>query len=489
MFLRNERALGASPDGQGGTAVKNGTLGTVTSVQGQGEAARLSVRLDPKDAVTPKSEVTFAVKDYNALAHGYAATIHKAQGVTVERAHVLASAAMDRHSVYVALTRHREGVRLHWARDELGSREGLGRTLSRQRTKDVTLDYAGPEGTARAQTAFAARRGVHPLAPDSEIVIRSPIERARASHAAAAQYLDQAERQMQPPPVPLLPAQRDLTGRDSLGRGTTLQEIARAADQDPKVQREATDRVQWLRAAYRDPQQAETRLAALIKDSQGDRAEAAAKLRERPEQLGALLGREGLFAGRGTQLDRARARSAVNSITGGLQREAVARQKAGTDYVAAVEAQRTRDSIGVPGLSQRAWRAVEAVEQARAASVAQDSQTGPQAYWRSVAATQSPEVAKAWQREVVARPEVVAELQAMAEAAEQRLGAQAVGQGNTAGQGITMSSREGLAGISRAVSAVRDGQQAVQAQERAQMRTQEVKQQRLGIRRGPGIGR
>jgi ATP-dependent exoDNAse (exonuclease V) alpha subunit len=44
MFLRNERALGATPDGQGGTAVKNGTLGTVTSVQGQGEAAKLSVR-------------------------------------------------------------------------------------------------------------------------------------------------------------------------------------------------------------------------------------------------------------------------------------------------------------------------------------------------------------------------------------------------------------------------------------------------------------
>jgi hypothetical protein len=104
-------------------------------------------------------------------------------------------------------------------------------------------------------------------------------------------------------------------------------------------------------------------------------------------------------------------------------------------------------------------------------------------------AKQSPEVAKARQREVVARPEVAKELQAMAEAAEQRLGAQAVGQGNTAGQGITMSSREGLAGISRVVSAVRDGQQAVQAQERAQVRTQEAEQQRLGIRRGPGMGR
>jgi hypothetical protein len=320
-------------------------------------------------------------------------------------------------------------------------------------------------------------------------VLRSPIERARASNAAAAQYLDRAERQLEPPPPPLLAAYRDPTGRDSMGRGTTPEEIARAVEGDPKVRQEAADRAQWLNAAYRDPQQAEAKLVALIRDSQGDRAEAARRLRERPEQLGALRGREGLFAGHGAQLDRATARSAAGSIASGLQREAVARQKAGTDYVASVEAKRTRNGVEVPGLSQRAWRAVEAVEQARATSMAQDSQKGPQAYWRSMIASQSTEVAKAWQREVVARPEVAKELQAMAEAAEQRLGAQAVGHGNTAGQGTTMSSREGLAGISRAVSAVRDGQQAARAQEREQTRAQEAEQQRLGLRQGRGLGR
>jgi hypothetical protein len=487
MFLRNERALGASPDGQGGTAVKNGTLGTVTGVRGQGKVARLSVRLDSKDAATPAPEVTFAVKDYDALTHGYAATIHKAQGVTVEQAHVLASSAMDRHSAYVALTRHREGVRLHWARDELGSREGLDRTLSRQRAKDVTLDYAGPEGKRRAQTAFASRRGVHPLAPESEIVVRSPIERARASNQAAAAYLDRVERQMEPPPAPLLPAYRDPTGRDSLGRGTTAEEITRAADQDPKVQREATDRAQWLRAAYRDPEQAEAKLATLIQDSQGDRTEAAAKLRERPEVLGALRGREGLFAGRGAQLDRAGARSAAGSIASGLQREDVAREKAGTDYVAAVEAQRTRDSIEVPGLSQRAWRAVEAVEQARKASTVQETRTAPQAYWQAVAGQQNPELAKTWQQEVVARPEVAKELRAVTEGAEQRLGALGQGSAVRGTAGAAAQSREGLAGINRAVEAVRDAERAVQAQERVQARAQEAEQQKLGIR--PGLGR
>ncbi|MFC7557578.1 hypothetical protein ACFQU7_43210 [Pseudoroseomonas wenyumeiae] len=64
------------------------------------------------------------------------------------------------------------------------------------------------------------------------------------------------------------------------------------------------------------------------------------------------------------------------------------------------------------------------------------------------------------------------------------------------GQGLTAEaaeaaalSREGLAGVGRAVAAVREGQRAVEMQERIQARSQAAEQQRLGIRRGPGLGR
>jgi Ti-type conjugative transfer relaxase TraA len=489
MFLRNERALGASAEGQGGTAVKNGTLGTVTSIQGQGEAARLTVRLDAKDAATAAAEVSFGVRDYGALTHGFAATIHKAQGVTVERAHVLASRAMDRHAAYVALTRHREGVRLHWARDELGSREGLTRTLSRQRAKDVTLDYAGPEGETRAREAFASRRGVHPLAPESEIVARLPAERARASGEAAAACLDQAAAQAEPP-SPLLPAQRDSTGRDSLGRGTSPQEIAAAVERDPAVRQEAADRAQWLRAAYRDPVQAEAQLDALLWENRDDRNQVAARLRQQPDILGRLRGSEGLFSGRGAQLERASAVSAVRSVASGLEREAAARQRAGETYRTEVAAQRARDAVEVPGLSQRAWRAVEALEQARTTSRPPEAGKASQAYWQALAGRPDPAMAEAWQRVVRRQPEVVAELRAVAAAAEQRLGPQGVEQSLTAGAAEAAAPlREGLAGVARAVVAMREGQRAVEALERVQARSQEVEQQRLGIRRAPGLGR
>ena len=179
MFERNERALGAG-FGRPGVAVKNGTLGTVLEVADGGQ--RLTVRLDgPGGPATPGAGqegrdgggrvVTFSTRDYAHVEHGYAATIHKAQGVTVDWAHVLASSHMDRHAAYVGLTRHRDGIALHYGRDEFADAAALARTLGRQRAKDTSLDYgAERDGDALARQ-YAERRG---LAPDSQIVLRRP---------------------------------------------------------------------------------------------------------------------------------------------------------------------------------------------------------------------------------------------------------------------------------------------------------------------------
>lgn len=138
MFLRNERSLG----------VKNGTLGTIEQVSAEG----MKVRLDSG------ARVAFDAKDYAAVDHGYAATFHKAQGVTVDRAHVLATPGMDRHSAYVGMSRHRDGAQLHYGRDDFADQRQLVRALSRDRGKDMAGDYARPEqDQARA---FADRREI-----------------------------------------------------------------------------------------------------------------------------------------------------------------------------------------------------------------------------------------------------------------------------------------------------------------------------------------
>ena len=121
MFLKNERSLG----------VKNGSLGRVESVS----AVRLAVQLDDGRSVA------FDVKDYTHVDHGYAATIHKAQGMTVDQVHVLASPGLDAHASYVGLSRHRDRVDLHYGRDDFADRDKLVRTLSRERSKDMASDY------------------------------------------------------------------------------------------------------------------------------------------------------------------------------------------------------------------------------------------------------------------------------------------------------------------------------------------------------------
>jgi Ti-type conjugative transfer relaxase TraA len=137
MFLKNDRELG----------VKNGSLGTVAEVSKDS----MRVVLDGAE----RREVSFALKDYAALDHGYAATVHKAQGATVDKAFMLATPGMDRHLAYVGMTRHRDGVEVYAGRDDFKGVEELKEKLSRARPKDSTLDYAQRRGmeAARAQKA------------------------------------------------------------------------------------------------------------------------------------------------------------------------------------------------------------------------------------------------------------------------------------------------------------------------------------------------
>ncbi len=116
LFRENNRDLG----------VKNGMLGTVARVSGPDEldGQRLVVRLDSAQGPGLGRAVSVSMEDYAAVDHGYATTIHKSQGATVDRAYVLASETMDRHLTYVAMTRHRDGVQLYAGRDEFAGRQG-----------------------------------------------------------------------------------------------------------------------------------------------------------------------------------------------------------------------------------------------------------------------------------------------------------------------------------------------------------------------------
>ncbi|BBO86727.1 hypothetical protein DSCO28_72930 (plasmid) [Desulfosarcina ovata subsp. sediminis] len=122
LFLRNEKSIG----------VKNGTFGTIQAVSIDGV---LNVFTDNQKTVRVDSHF------YNNFTHGYAATIYKLQGATIDRTFFLASDGIDRHTGYVAMSRHRDQVNLYYSRDKYQNYEDLKRKLANVGEKELLGDY------------------------------------------------------------------------------------------------------------------------------------------------------------------------------------------------------------------------------------------------------------------------------------------------------------------------------------------------------------
>jgi Ti-type conjugative transfer relaxase TraA len=153
IFLENNRDL----------AVKNGMLGTVEHV----EKGKIIARLDGRSG----DSVSILTDSYQAIDHGYATTIHKNQGATVDRAFVLASSTMDRHLTYVAMTRHRDSVQLYADSQEFTK---AGRLVdhgvapyehNRQARENYFVTLENDKGEQRTVWGVDLKRAMHEASP------------------------------------------------------------------------------------------------------------------------------------------------------------------------------------------------------------------------------------------------------------------------------------------------------------------------------------
>ena len=522
-FLRNERGLG----GPGGAGVKNGTLGTLARIEG----TRLAVRLDGSEGAGTGREVVFDLAEYADIGHGYAATIHKNQGATVDQAHVLATPGMDRHLAYVAMSRHRHAARLHWSEEDFGSPEGLRDRLGRERAKDTTLDYAEPELDPVA--AYAERRGFDPHVPASEIVVTPPTrpavppessgepgpreresdnarlfsspgspgrsasvaEQALAAlaRADAAQRRPSAAASIARDPAPLsAPAPR----RPATSLWEQPKPILPATPYRPVTDVEVAalvgeptslrDHMQpFLARAYRDPAAAWARLEALLQTHADEDAVAALLKQQGPGALGKLRGRTGMFASEKARDERWEAEQAADAIPRELPRPREKQRRLSESYRAQLEADRRRETIAVPGLTATALTAIDSLKQAGAdtARIAKDTAVD-RLTPREIA--QAARAGPVWAA-IQADPLLRSELTAFRRAAERRLGDHPDFLGRpgvfTAYELLQVLTRaEQLAARHAAVEAARAAQERAEAERRNAVRAAEEARQRAAAK-------
>lgn len=352
VFLKNEGSLG----------VKNGMIGRVV------EAApnRISVVVGEGDQ---RRQVSVEQRFYNNLDHGYATTIHKSQGATVDRVKVLASLSLDRHLTYVAMTRHREDLSVYYGRRSFSKAGGLTEILSRMNAKETTLDYERG-GLYRPALAFAENRGLH-IVQVARTLLRDRLDwtlqqssklanlaiRLRATGERLG-LLQTLKTQMQKEARPMV-------------SGVKLFAVPLSDAVDRKVADDPAVKKQWeevsirFRYVFADP---ETAFRAMNFDAVlADKQVALLtldKLAAEPASVGPLKGKTGILASKSDRETRRVAEVNVPALKRDIETYLRIREVALQRIGGEEKTMRQRVSIDIPALSPAAQTVLERVRDA-----------------------------------------------------------------------------------------------------------------------------
>src|SRR5262249_12519257 len=137
---------------------------------------------------------------------------------------------------YVALSRHRDGLEVHYGRDDFANQDRLVRTLSRDRAKDMASDYE----RADPIQSYAERRGISFRERVAQVVrkvgpgkVRKLFDRPRRS-ADAWPSPDGSPRPERDPP------EKERSGTGVERRETEAPERKMAADPEVEARRVRT---------------------------------------------------------------------------------------------------------------------------------------------------------------------------------------------------------------------------------------------------------
>ncbi|MGV1873662.1 Ti-type conjugative transfer relaxase TraA [Agrobacterium rosae] len=351
VFLKNETSLG----------VKNGMIAHVTeaapnrivAVVGEGDQRR---------------QVIVEQRFYSNLDHGYATTIHKSQGATVDRVKVLASLSLDRHLTYVAMTRHREDLQLYYGTRSFAFNGGLAKVFSRKNAKETTLDYERGK-LYREALRFAESRGLN-IIQVARTLVRDRLDwtlRQKTKLVDLGQRLaDFAERLglHHPLKTQTMEAVPMVAGIKTFS-GSVEDTVENKLDTDPTLRRQWEEVSTRFAYVFADPEAAfrAMNFDAVLVDKETAKL-ALQTLTTAPASIGPLRGKTGILASKTEREDRRVADLNVPALKRDLEQYLRMRETAAQRLRADEQVLRQRVSIDIPALSPAAHLVLERVRDA-----------------------------------------------------------------------------------------------------------------------------
>jgi len=366
IFLKNESFVERQMQKLGKQSVKNGMLGNVTSTKD----GLLKVTLDNG------RQVAFGAKTYANIDHGYAATVHKSQGVTVDQVFVMGTSNFDQHLSYVAMSRHRDTVTMYAPQTDFANFDKLAKTMGKSGAKTTTLDFANEEDYRKAAAEFVTRRGIDTVADilpafaesiaqlkakidqqtkqlaalwqRAEVAIgfkreaaqaQAPVPTPTVQPSAPAAQADASSGMVQPPAIPA--AQFERTVHQDAGR-TIMRAVA--------ARRAETLMQPTLITVFKDPAAAFGAIASHIIDKRPDPARLADAIKTDPSTFGAI-----------------KDKTAAGELQRHLRSLVVDFNRDFPDYLKQEERRRADMATAIPALSPAATATLAAIESARKA--------------------------------------------------------------------------------------------------------------------------
>lgn len=131
VFLDNNHSLG----------VKNGTIGTIEAIKDNEFQIKIDTAKDEHER-----RVNFNIEDYDKFTQAYALTIHKSQGVTVDKTQLYIDKNTNSNLTLVGCSRHKNSLQIHCLQKNesnpkgIENIHGLIKISERKQTKELVQD-------------------------------------------------------------------------------------------------------------------------------------------------------------------------------------------------------------------------------------------------------------------------------------------------------------------------------------------------------------